>query len=148
MCRRGQLLVAWRDLPLRFVGEVQVSAVTSLAASGQGGIQLSTQCGQTFTVDHIVVAAGLQTPGRLARSAGLAWNKGIDVQPGTLATSVAGIHALGDCIAIEGQVSRFIEPIARQAQVLAAGILGQPAAPYQQTAVPLRVKTTSLPFTL
>jgi rubredoxin-NAD+ reductase len=143
-----QLLVAWRDLPLRFVGEVQVSAVTSLAASGQGGIQLSTQCGQTFTVDHIVVAAGLQTPGRLARSAGLAWNKGIDVQPGTLATSVAGIHALGDCIAIEGQVSRFIEPIARQAQVLAAGILGQPAAPYQQTAVPLRVKTTSLPFTL
>jgi len=44
-----QLLAAWRDLPLRFVGGVQVSGVTSLAASGQGDKQLSTQCGQTFT---------------------------------------------------------------------------------------------------
>ena len=143
-----QLLAAWRDLPLRFVGGVQISAVKSLAASGQGDKQLSTSCGQTFTVDHIIVAAGLQTPSRLARSAGLAWNQGIDVQPDSLATSVEGIHALGDCISVNGQVSRFIEPIGRQAQTLAAGILGQAVTPYHPVRVPLRVKTTSLPFTL
>lgn len=143
-----QLLAAWRDLPLRFVGGMQISGVTSLAASSQGDKQLSTSCGQTFTVDHIIVAAGLQTPSRLARSAGLAWNQGIDVQPDSLATSVEGIHALGDCISVNGQVSRFIEPIGRQAQTLAAGILGQAATPYHPVRVPLRVKTTSLPFTL
>ena len=143
-----ELLAAWRELPLHFVGGVQVSEVKSLAVSGQGEKQLSTPCGQNFTVDHIIVAAGLQTPSRLARSAGLAWNQGIAVQPDTLATSVAGIHALGDCISVDGQVSRFIEPIGRQAQTLAAGILGQAPVPYQFKPVPLRVKTTSLPFTL
>ncbi|MDP2441039.1 MAG: FAD-dependent oxidoreductase [Polaromonas sp.] len=143
-----QLLAAWRDLPLRFVGGVQVSGVKSLATSGEGEKQLGTPCGQTFTVDHIIVAAGLQTPNRLARSAGLAWNQGIDVQPESLATSVEGIHALGDCISVNGQVSRFIEPIGRQAQTLAAGILGQAVTPYHPVRVPLRVKTTSLPFTL
>ncbi len=150
-----QLLAAWRALRLRFVGGVQVSQVTEVhevqqGASGESRAikQISTHCGQLFAVDHIVVAAGLQTPRRLADSAGLAWNNGIDVNPDTLATSVDGIHALGDCIAIDGQVSRFIEPIGRQAHTLAARILGQPAAPYRQTAVPLRIKTSSLPFTL
>ena len=70
------------------------------------------------------------------------------MQPTTLATSVPGIHALGDCISIDGQVSRYIEPIARQAQTLAATILGQPALPYEAKRMPLRVKTTSLPFTV
>jgi rubredoxin-NAD+ reductase len=144
-----QLLDAWRALPLRFVGGVQVSRITEVAqASTRPARQILTACGQAFTVDHVIVAAGLQTPNRLAASAGLAWNQGIDVRPDTLATSVAGIHALGDCISVQGQVSRFIEPIGRQAQALAAGILGQASEPYRHTRVPLRVKTSSLPFTL
>ena len=144
------LLQAWATLPIRFVGGVQVSEVQQTVDSAESPVarQITTQCGQVFTVDHIVVAAGLQTPNRLARSAGLSWNNGIDVQADTLATSVPGIHALGDCIAIEGQVSRYIEPIGRQAQTLAASILGHAAAPYRQTRVPLRVKTSSLPFTV
>jgi len=143
-----QLLAAWCNVPLHFVGGVQVREVRSVSPSAQGDKQLFTHCGQVFTVHHILVAAGLQTPNRLAASAGLLWNMGIDVRPDTLATSVAGIHALGDCISVNGQVSRFIEPIGRQAQAAAAGILGQALQPYQQTPVPLRVKTTSLPFTL
>lgn len=144
------LLQAWAPLPIRFVGGVQVSEVKLAARSSESPTarQITTQCGQVLTVDHIVVAAGLQTPNRLARSAGLAWNNGIDVQAETLATSVDGIHALGDCIAVEGQVSRYIEPIGRQAHTLAANILGTQAVPYRQTRVPLRVKTSSLPFTV
>jgi rubredoxin-NAD+ reductase len=143
-----QLLQAWQALPLRFVGGVKVSEVTPLAGEGQGAKQIHTECGQRFRVDHIIVAAGLETPNRLARSAGLSWNDGIAVQAGTLATSVDGIHALGDCISIDGKVSRFIEPITRQAHTLAASILGQPMAPYVPAPVPLRVKTSSFPFTL
>ena len=146
----AQLLAAWQALPINFVGGVQVSRVAkTMDAAGCDAVKtITTECGQTFAVDHIVVAAGLQTPSRLAHSAGLAWRNGIDVQAETLATSVTGIYALGDCIAINGQVSRYIEPIGRQAATLAASILGLVAKPYLQAPTPLRIKTTSLPFTL
>ena len=144
-----QLLDAWKALPLTFVGGVQVASVHAQVISDSVALkQITTECGRVFTVDHIVAAAGLQTPDRLARSAGLAWNNGIDVHPETLATSVAGIHALGDCIAIGGQVSRYIEPIGRQANTLAAVIARHDPVPYRQLKVPLRIKTSSMPFTL
>ena len=141
-----QLLNAWRSVSLRFFGSVHVKSVSAPHPFGEK--TLITECGQTFEVDHIVVAAGLQTPTRLAASAGLVWNNGIDVHPQTLATSVKGIYALGDCISIEGKVSRYIEPIGRQAQTVAANILNAVPQPYQQLAVPLRIKTTSLAFTV
>ena len=145
----NELLGAWRQLALDFVGSVQVSRVEEIKQDdGKSCKQIFTTCGGIFQVDHIVLAAGLQTPSRLANSAGLRWNNGIDVQADTLATSVSGIHALGDCIAINGQVSRYIEPIGRQAQTLSAAILGAAVIPFQQMAVPVRVKTGSLPFTL
>jgi rubredoxin-NAD+ reductase len=154
-----QLLSAWAALPLHFVGGVQVSALRALPAKVSVDAadaaprraaqrELRTTDGQVFCVDQVVLAAGLETPGRLAHSAGLAWHNGIAVQPLTLATGVAGVHALGDCIAIAGQVSRYIEPIGRQAQTIAARLLGAPAQPYLASRVPLRVKTSSLPFTL
>ena len=145
-----QLLAAWSGLPIEFVGGAQVSSVK--AQPGPNATlpvkHITTHNGRVFTVDHVIVAAGLQTPNQLAASAGLAWNNGIAVQPETLASSVKGIHALGDCISIEGQVSRYIEPIGRQAHTLAATILGQVAVPYASGRVPLRVKTSSLPFTV
>ena len=145
-----QLLAAWKALAINFVGGVQVSRVAKvLSVKGTDSVKaITTECGQTFTVDHIVVAAGLQTPSRLADSAGLTWHNGIDVQAETLVTSVPGIYALGDCIAINGKVSRYIEPISRQATTLAASILGLTAKPYRQVQTPLRVKTTSMPFTV
>jgi rubredoxin---NAD+ reductase len=141
-----QLLDAWRPLPLRFMGSIQVKHVTHSVTTDEK--QISTDCGQVFTVQHIVAAAGLQTPNALAVSAGLAWNNGIDVHAETLATSVADIYALGDCIAINGLVSRYIEPIGRQAKTVAASILKLGSIPYQQIRVPLRIKTSSLPMTI
>lgn len=140
-----ELLHAWAPLPLDFVGSCDVEQVEAVAG---GGKRIRCRNGRLFVVDQVVVAAGLETPGRLAASAGLVWNKGIAVQADTLATSVPGIHALGDCIAVDGQVSRYIEPIARQASTLSAVITGQPTEPYEHRRVPLRVKTSSMPFTL
>jgi rubredoxin-NAD+ reductase len=140
----AQLLAAWSSLPLKFVGGMQVADI-STASDGK---VLKTLCGQAFAVDHIIVAAGLQTPQRLATSANLAWGNGIAVNAETLATSVDGIYALGDCISIDGKVSRYIEPIARQAKTIAGEIAGKSDSPYQQRAVPLRIKTSSLPFTI
>ena len=150
------LLQAWTTLPLSFVGGVVVDHVekvfekTSARPTGTqlATLQISTKCGRVFNVDHVVVAAGLQTPHGLADSAGLAWNQGIAVDAKSLSTSVPGIHALGDCISVDGQVSRFIEPIGRQAETIAAHLTQGACEAYVSRPVPLRVKTTSLPFTL
>lgn len=138
------LLEAWKDLPIRFVGGVQVTQLERVA----GRYRLSTGCGQRFAADQVIASAGLQTPTRLAHSAGLAWHNGIAVEAATLRTSDERIHALGDCIAVNGQASRFIEPIARQARAIAAALCGAPPAPYAPRATVVRVKTTSRPLTL
>lgn len=140
----AQMLLAWRSLPIRFVGGVNVRGAERIGAR----VRLSTQCGQSFEADQIIVATGLQTPGRLAQGADLEWNNGIAVDAQTLRTNDASIHALGDCITVQGQASRFIEPIARQARTIAADICGCTPVPYEQRSAVVRVKTTSMPLTL
>ncbi|MDO5625154.1 MAG: FAD-dependent oxidoreductase [Pseudomonadota bacterium] len=139
------LLHAWQALPIRFMGCATVQSVTRDDA---GRYHVATTCGQALQADQIIVCSGLQTPPRLAQSAGLAWQGGIAVDAATLRTSAPHIHALGDCITVQGQASRFIEPIARQARAIAADIAGGAAMPYEHRAAPVRVKTTSLPLTL
>ena len=136
------LLAAWVALPITFMGSVQVVQVAQ-AGTLDHRKTLRTACGQTIVADHIVSATGLQADQALAASGKLAWNNGIAVDAATLATSAADIHALGDCISIDGAVSRFIEPIGRQAQAIAAAITGIRPAPYQPRSSPLRVKTSS-----
>lgn len=140
----AQVLQAWQDLPIRFVGGVAVARVEKI----QGRYRVSTECGQRFAADQVIAATGLQTPSRLAQGAGLAWQNGIAVTPDTLRTSDPHIHALGDCITVNGQASRYIEPIARQARTIAADICGCTPQPYETRPAPVRVKTTSLPLTL
>ncbi|MDZ4129966.1 MAG: FAD-dependent oxidoreductase, partial [Hydrogenophaga sp.] len=123
---------------------VQVAQLEQVA----GRYRITTTCGQRFAADQVIAAAGLATPPRLAQSADLKWDNGIAVDPANLKTSNERIHAMGDCIAINGQPSRFIEPIARQARAIAADICGAAPAPYEPRAAVVRVKTTSRPLTL
>lgn len=146
-------LDAWKDLPIRFIGGTGVDAMESTES---GGKRLTLDSGETLLADQVIAATGLVTPHRLATSAGLAWAHGIAVDGTTLATSHPRIHALGDCITIDGQASRYIEPIGRQAATIAAKIAArrQGAAldacpvPYEVRPTMVRVKTTSCPMTL
>ena len=152
-----RLLAAWQGLPIRFQGGVRVAAMA--AADGPGPRWQLTLAGaagaaspQALRVDQVIAATGLRTPGRLAASAGLAYDAaagGIVVDASTGATSRPGIYALGDCAVVNGRASRYIEPIARQAAAIAAHILGRPAPAAAADAWPmLRVKTSALPITL
>lgn len=146
-----KLLAAWATLPLDFVGGVEVADVAKIEAgdgSARSRRRLACRDGRSFDVDEVVVAAGLETPGRLARTAGLPWANGIAVNPSTLDTGVPHVHALGDCISLNGRPLRFIEPIARQAQAIASRI-GTGTMPVCPTSAPvLRVKTGSMAITL
>jgi len=140
----ARLLEAWQTLPIRFVGDAHVTSVTR-----EGNrLRVTLASGQMFTGDQVIAATGLHTPSRLAQTAGLEWDNGIAVDADTLRTSNPRIHAMGDCMTVGGQASRFIEPIARQARTIAAAIAGQPAVRYEAKAAVVRVKTTSLPMTL
>ena len=165
-----RLLAAWAGLPIRFIGNARVSAVER---QPDGSLHVHTLDGGRYEADQVVAAIGLRTAGRLARSAGLAFDHiagGIAVNSRSGATSQAGIYALGDCAVVDGRASRFIEPIGRQARAIADAITAamandinaindingtpqsRPADPTIETSVGppplLRVKTSSLPITL
>ena len=147
--RSAQLLDAWRALPIAFVGGVRVAGVERRVTSDDAGrLVVSVDDGRRFEAGHVLSAIGLETPGRLARSAGLAWDHGIVVDPVSLATSQPHIHALGDCISIDGRALRYIEPITRQARLIADRITGRQPDAYRVELPPVRIKTSSLPFTV
>jgi len=143
-----RLLRAWQGLPIDFVGGVQVKALVS----GEGARhRLQLADGRAIDADQVIAATGLRAPTRLARSAGLAFDGtagGIAVDAQTGATSLPGVYALGDCVAVNGRASRYIEPIARQARGIAAAMRGLPAPAAAAGDTVLRVKTSALPITL
>jgi rubredoxin-NAD+ reductase len=148
----ARLLQAWAALPITFIGGVQVVGVSRDAAA-PAPLHLALNNGSSLAVQHVVAATGLRAAGRLASSAGLAYDSaagGIVVDGHTGATNVAGIYALGDCVVENGRASRYIEPITRQARGIAAHILGRatPQADMATAPPPLRVKTSTLPITI
>jgi rubredoxin-NAD+ reductase len=149
------LLSAWSNLPIEFKGAVSLKALERVGLE----YELTLDDGQTLRVDQVIAAAGLQTPHKLAASAQLNWQNGIAVDPDTMQTSNPHIYALGDCISIQGQASRYIEPILRQAQTLTAALVqdcqhplsnsfSKHITPYEVRDSLVRVKTSSLPLTL
>ncbi len=129
----------------RFVGSIHVASVTEVQ---DGSKIVTTQCDQTFQADEVVAATGLVTDPRIPMGAGLAFERGIAVDPKTLRTSAPEVYALGDCVSIEGAPCRFIEPISKQANAIAHAILNIEYSGYAHTQPVIRLKTKSMPLVL
>src|SRR6266516_151193 len=82
--------------------------------------------GSVIPADAVVVAAGIRANTELARTAGLKVNRGIAVDD-HLETSVAGVHAIGECAEHRGCCYGLVEPAYEQAQVLARRLAGENA---------------------
>ncbi|HKA80443.1 MAG TPA: FAD-dependent oxidoreductase [Xanthobacteraceae bacterium] len=92
---------------------------------GNGRVEaVELKDGSTIAADAVVVAVGIRANAELARSAGLAVERGIVVDDG-LETSVAGIHAIGECAQHRGTCYGLVEPAYEQAQVLARRLAGE-----------------------
>lgn len=104
--------------------------------------------GEKIHFDQIIVATGLYTENRLAQQAGLKFDKGIVVNPQTMETSTQSIFALGDCVSINGEPCRFIEPIIHQARTIAERLLCEEMQPYQHQPPVMRLKTRALPVVI
>lgn len=138
-----QLCGALETLGVRFLGGTRVTAVDGTV---DGVKRLTFNAGASLEVDEVVAATGLATESRLAMRAGLAFDNGVAVDPKTLQTSDDAIYAVGDCVSIEGRPCRFIEPIARQAHVLAHHMLGRACAEYEHGTPVIRLKGKAFPI--
>lgn len=107
------------------------------------GYALTLTDGTALAADVVVSAVGLRPRIELARSAGLAVNRGIVVDA-QLRSSDADIYALGDCAEIEGRVLPYVLPIMHAARALARGLAGEDAK-VEFPAMPVVVKTPAHP---
>ena len=82
--------------------------------------------GRTIEADAVVVAIGIRPSADLARDAGIAVKRGVMVDDG-LETSIAGIHAIGECAEHRGVCYGLVEPAHEQARVLAERLSGRDA---------------------
>nr|WP_299202711.1 FAD-dependent oxidoreductase [uncultured Amphritea sp.] len=132
-------------LGVTYIGNDEISGITALDNDQK---QIQFKSGTTLEFDQVLAATGLITDDRIARHAGLDFDRGITVDADTLQTSQADIYALGDCINIEGTPCRFIEPIKHQAKTIAHAVLDLEACVYQHSAPVVRLKTRSLPVVM
>jgi rubredoxin-NAD+ reductase len=131
---------------VRFIGNITVREVSEDTHCKR----IYAKCGQVFDADLIVAATGLAVDGRLAKAAGIAFDRGIVVDAQTLRTSADEVYAIGDCISIDGLSCRFIEPIPHHAKILANQILERrsEADLYRPSTVTIRLKTRSAQIVL
>lgn len=113
---------------------------------GQDGLEAELSNGNKVQTDLVLSAAGLVANTKLAEKAGLKIDKGITVD-NDMRTSNSDIYAMGDCASVNGQVFAYIEPIHRQAEAIAANIMGEherfmPIPPL------VKIKTPSLPLSV
>jgi len=118
-------------------------AAVKAVDSAESGYVLTLTDGTALAADVVLSAVGLRPRIELARSAGLAVNRGIVVDA-QLRSSDADIYALGDCAEIEGRVLPYVLPIMHAARSLARVLAGEDAK-VEFPAMPVVVKTPAHP---
>jgi ferredoxin-nitrate reductase len=83
--------------------------------------------GEEIEASLVVVAAGVRPETSLARAAGIECRRGVVVDD-QMRTSAPGVWAVGECAEHQGTVYGLWAPLADQARVAGAGVVGDPAA--------------------
>jgi rubredoxin-NAD+ reductase len=138
----AQLRQALTGQGVRFVGGRAGQAVERAS----DGLVVHDNAGERHPADVVVRAIGLRPRTRLASEAGLDTGRGIATDR-YLATSGAGIHAMGDCAEVDGVVLPFVMPINHCARALAATLTGEPT-PVEYPVMPVIAKTSCCPVQL
>ncbi|MEQ3750368.1 MAG: FAD-dependent oxidoreductase [Celeribacter sp.] len=123
--------------------------VTASARAADGTVTLTLTDGRRLQADRVVAATGLALDTRFLKNAGLEVSPaGITVGSRDLSTNVTGIYGLGDCVAIDGVPCRFVEPIPKQAEIIARDIAGFAHSGYDHRAPIIRLKLVETALTI
>jgi nitrite reductase (NADH) large subunit len=99
--------------------------------------------GTSLDADMVICAVGIRPNADLAKAAGLAVNRGILIDD-TMATSLAGFHAIGECAEHGGVAYGLVEPAYAQAEALASQLIGQTGA-FTGMVLATNLKVSGLP---
>ena len=99
--------------------------------------------GREIPADLVVMAIGIRPNIKLAKEAGLAINRGIEVGD-DMATSDPDVYAVGECVEHNGQVFGLVAPIWEQAKVCADRLVGGTGSAYATPAMSTRLKITGI----
>ncbi|WP_243865007.1 NAD(P)/FAD-dependent oxidoreductase [Halospina denitrificans] len=127
--RERGLKLALNSQPARLVGSSRVEA-------------LELADGTELPAELVVIAAGITPNREIAADAGLDCGQGIRVDE-CLTTSDPRVHALGECCEFAGQTYGLVEPVNRQADVLAQHLSGLTAG-YRDEPVATRLKISGI----
>jgi rubredoxin-NAD+ reductase len=116
-----------------------VTAVNTSAS----GLSLTLSDGSTTEADLVVSAIGLRPRIKIAEAAGIAVNRGVQVDR-FLRTSAPDIYALGDCSEVEGNVMLYVLPLMAGARALAKTLTGTETA-VAYGPMPVAIKTPACP---
>ena len=138
--RAGQLLrSAVEAKGIRVLLEAETEAVLGDVAAEA----VKLKDGRLLPADLVVVAIGIQPEATLARQAGIVCNHGIVVDDG-LATSVAGIYAIGECAEHRGVCYGLVEPGYAQARILAERLAGGGGEAYAGSVLATNLKVSGV----
>ncbi len=107
-------------------------------------LQAQLSDGRRLSCDLVISAIGLRPRIELAKSAGLAVNRGVMVDR-QLRSSQAHIYALGDCAEVDGLNLLYVMPLMSCARALAQTLAGRPTA-VGYGPMPVTVKTPVCPL--
>jgi len=99
--------------------------------------------GRELPADVVIMAVGIRPNAELAQAAGMDVNRGIVVDD-ALQTSLAGIHAIGECAEHRGVCYGLVEPAYEQARVLAQRFAGDAKATYPGSVVATNLKVSGI----
>lgn len=99
--------------------------------------------GHEIPADLVVMAVGIQPNIELARTCGLAVNRGIEIDD-RLVTNDPAIYAIGECAEHRGQIFGLVAPLYDMARTLAERLCGDDTALYESTATATRLKVTGI----
>lgn len=119
------------------------TTITSVNHAAKG-YELILANGETLNADIVISAIGLRPENALAKSMGIAVNRGI-VTNEFLQTNHPNIYALGDCAEVTGHNLLFIAPILAAARALAKTLSGDTTA-VKYPAMPVAIKTPIYPL--
>jgi nitrite reductase (NADH) large subunit len=99
--------------------------------------------GSALTADLVVMSAGIRPNIALAKAAGLACGRGIQVDDG-MRTADPAIYAVGECIEHRGAVFGLVAPLYDMAKVLADRVTASAETAYVPAATGTRLKVTGI----
>jgi nitrite reductase (NADH) large subunit len=124
-------------------GQTVLTGADTAEILGDGKVQaVRLKDGREIPADLVVMAVGIRPSVALAREAGLAVGRGIQVDD-HMVTSDPDVLAVGECVEHDGQVYGLVAPLWDMCRALADGLVERPSG-YQPSVTSTKLKVAGL----